>query len=122
MMSRRINEILEKTEVEIKKSKKLSEEEYCQVKQEIKEALKIAKEIEMENESFKKENKELAFKISMLKEEKNLLIGELNQKKMKLKSIMLSIYEENNPSIASNPNSSRPRSKKSTQEYSPIPK
>lgn len=36
MMTRRINEILEKTEVEIKKSKKLSEEEYCQVKQEIK--------------------------------------------------------------------------------------
>ena len=58
----------------------------------------------------------------MLKEEKNLLIGELNQKKMKLKSIMLSIYEENNPSIASHSNSSRARSKKSTQEYSPIPK
>lgn len=58
----------------------------------------------------------------MLKEEKNLLIGELNQKKMKLKSIMISMYEESNPSITSNLNGSRVRSKKSTSDYSPIPK
>ena len=76
----------------------------------------------MENECFKRENKELAFKISMLKEEKSLLIGELNQKKMRLKSIMIGIYEDNNPSIASNLNSPRVRSRRSTQEYSPIPK
>jgi ribosomal protein S13 len=57
MMTRRVNEILEKTEVEIKKNKKLSEEEYRQVKEEIKEALKIAKEIESENEILKRDNK-----------------------------------------------------------------
>jgi hypothetical protein len=45
MMNRRISEILEKTDVEVQKNKKLSEEEYRTVKVEIKEALNLAKEI-----------------------------------------------------------------------------
>jgi ribosomal protein S13 len=107
MMTRRINEILEKTEVEVKKTKKLSEEEYSQVKEEIKEALKIAKEIEVENETLKKENKDLLFRVNMLREEKNLLIGELNQKKLRLKALMVSIYEDSHGTIS--PKTSRVR-------------
>lgn len=43
LMNRKINQILDKTDFEIKKTKKLSEEEYRTVKEEIKEALNLAR-------------------------------------------------------------------------------
>ena len=54
--------------------------------------MKLARDIEGENEILKKENRELLFKVNVLKEEKVLLVGELNQKKMKLKQFMLEMY------------------------------
>ena len=46
IMERKINQIIEKTDAQMKKNKKLSEEEYKSIKEEVKEALHIARQIE----------------------------------------------------------------------------
>ena len=84
IMNRKVSQLLGKTEFEIKKNHKLSEEEYKSIKEEIKEALNITKEIEEENEVLKKTNRKLKFKVDILREEKQLLVEELNQKKLLL--------------------------------------
>ena len=93
-MGRRINQILEKTDEEIKKSKKLSQEEYREIKEEIKEALKLAEGVENENAAIKKENKQLNFQVNVLREERNLMVEELNQKKLLLMRVASALQEE----------------------------
>lgn len=84
----------------------------------------MARDIEGENETLKKENRELLFKVNVLKEEKVLLVGELNQKKMRLKQLMLELYEEGGQQgssrVSSSPRTSRSKKFSSTLE-SPLP-
>lgn len=65
----------------------------------------------------------MLFKVNVLKEEKVLLVGELNQKKMKLKQYMLEMYEEGTQQgsrVSSSPRTSRSKKFSSTLE-SPLP-
>ena len=87
MMSRRIGEILERTEYQIQKNKKLSEQEFKTIREQIKEVLILARQIDTENQEVRKINQQLNFKVTMLREEKSLLVEELAQKKMLLKKL-----------------------------------
>ncbi len=63
----------------------------------------------------------MQFKVNVLKEEKRLLVGELNQKKMRLRQLMTEIYEEGHSSrVSSSPRTSRSKKFSSTLE-SPLP-
>ena len=73
-MNRRVGEILERTDLEIKKNKKFSEEEFKTIREEIREVLTLAREIDSENQQVKRENQQLHFKVNILREERTLLV------------------------------------------------
>ena len=63
-------------------------------KEEIKETLKLAEGVEAENTLIKNENKKLNFQVGVLREERNLLVEELNQKKLLLLKLSNALIEE----------------------------
>lgn len=81
IMERKIKGIIDLMEMQLKKASTLSEQEHGELKANVNRLEAVALEIDQANTQLMKANADLEFRVKLLKEEKSLLIQELNEKK-----------------------------------------